>query len=141
MNGAAPTLSSSTRAWSGLCPGGPVAAGEDETKRSPELLCCWRTGVEEGELKTAAAQASSSKTKESLPLSPADGTSHPVCIGSPELDLSVDESLGDLSAELRTLGQDMAHCLLVLEGKCFGNPVSVLVDSGATDVFCSQTLC
>ena len=72
------------------------------------------------------------------PAIPADGTSHPVCIGSPELDLSVDESLGDLSAELRTLGQDMAHCLLVLEGKFFGNPVSVLIDSGATDDFVAK---
>ena len=32
----------------------------------------------------------------------------------------------------------MAHCLLVLEGKCFGNPVSVLVDSGATDDFVAK---
>ena len=138
MNGAAPTLSSSTRAWSGLCPGGPVAAGEDETKRSPELLCCWKTGVEEGELERTAAQASSSKTKESLPLPPAARASHPICNDSPEIGLSVDESLGGVSAELRTLGQDMAHCLLVLEGKCFGNPVSVLVDSGATDDFVAK---
>ena len=32
----------------------------------------------------------------------------------------------------------MAHCLLVLEGKCFGNPVSVLVDSGAIDDFVAK---
>ena len=104
-------------------------------RRNQRCCVAGQAGVEEGELKIAAAQASSSKTKESLPLSPADGTSHLVSIDSPELDLSVDESLGDVSAELRTLGQDMAHCLLVLEGKCFGNPVSVLVDSGATDDF------
>ena len=66
------------------------------------------------------------------------GHSHPICNDSPEIGLSVDESLGGVSAELRTLGQDMAHCLLVLEGKCFGNPVSVLVDSGATDDFVAK---